>query len=66
MLTLPNILISVRLSTFLGLRQELEPVNSARSEQGRVKDVNPVGGHNDLDVLGGLEPVQLIENYSCQ
>ena len=26
-----------------------------------VEDVNPVGGHDHLDVLGCLEPVQLIE-----
>ena len=36
-------------------------VNSAGSEQGRVQDVDSVGGHDHLDVLGGLKAVQLIE-----
>ena len=51
MLTLPNILISVRLSTFLVLRQELEPVNSARSDQGRVKSLDSIGRHDHLQAI---------------
>ena len=30
-------------------------------EEGWVKDVDPVGGGDDLDVGGGAEPVQLVE-----
>jgi hypothetical protein len=30
------------------------PINPAGSQQCRVKDVNPVGGHDHLDVLSGL------------
>ena len=36
-------------------------VDSAGSQQSRVEDVDSVGSHDDLDSLGGLEPVQLIE-----
>ena len=36
-------------------------VNSTGTEEGRVEDVDPVGGHDHLDVLGGLEAVKLIE-----
>merc|ERR1719458_697960 len=39
------------------------PVNATRSEQGGVKDVNPVCGHDHLDVFGGLEPIQLIQQF---
>ena len=57
-----------------------KPVNATRSEQGGVKDVNPVCGHDHLgrkgssslvtdwykqylDVFGGLEPIQLIQQF---
>ena len=33
------------------------PVNTSRPEEGGVKDVYPVGSHDDLDVLGGLKPI---------
>ena len=36
------------------------PVDPAGPQQGRVKDVDSVSRHYDLDSLGGLEPVQLI------
>ena len=36
-------------------------VNSTGTEEGRVEDVDSVGGHDHLDVLGGLEAVKLIE-----
>jgi len=29
--------------------EKILPVNSARAEQGRVQNVNPVGGHDHLD-----------------
>ncbi len=32
-----------------GLSQDNLPVNPAGAEQGRVQNVNPVGGHDDLD-----------------
>ena len=37
------------------------PVESARSEQGRVQGVGSVGGHDDFDVDGLIEAVHLIE-----
>jgi len=41
-------------------RRELDlAVDTARSQQGRVKDVDAVGGHDDLDVLGGLKAIEL-------
>merc|ERR1712039_832639 len=43
-------------------RRELDlPVEAAGPEKGWVKDVDPVGGCDDLDVGGGAEPVQLVE-----
>ncbi|KAH3686215.1 hypothetical protein WICPIJ_002815 [Wickerhamomyces pijperi] len=36
-------------------------IYSARSQQGWVQDVQSVCGHDDLDILGVLEPVQLIK-----
>jgi hypothetical protein len=41
-------------------RRELDlAVDTARSQQGRVKDVDAVGGHDDLDVLSGLKAIEL-------
>ena len=37
------------------------PVESARSEQGRVQCVGSVGGHDDFDVDGLIKSVHLIE-----
>ena len=37
------------------------PVDSTGPEQGGVEDVNSVGGHDDLDVGGRLESVELVE-----
>ena len=36
-------------------------IDSAWPEKGRVKDVDSVGGHDDLNVLGSLKSVKLIE-----
>ena len=36
-------------------------VNAARADESGVKGFNPVGGHDDLDVPAGIEPVQLVE-----
>ena len=40
-----------RPSTFLVLRQELEPVNSARSDQGRIKSLDSIGRHDHLNTI---------------
>ena len=43
-------------------RRELNlSVNSARSEQGVVKDIYSVSCHDDLDVLSGLKTVKLVQ-----
>ena len=36
-------------------------IDATRSEQSRVENVDTVGGHDDLDVLLGLEAVELVE-----
>lgn len=36
-------------------------VNTARSEQGRVKDIDTICSHDDLDCLSGLKTVQLVQ-----
>ena len=36
-------------------------INAARPQQGRVEDVEPVGRHDDFDVLRGLEAVELVQ-----
>ncbi len=43
-------------------RRELDlTVNTAWTQQCRVENVDTVGGHDDLDVLGALESVELVE-----
>ncbi len=43
-------------------RRELDlAVDAARAQEGRVQNVQPVCGHDDLDVLGRLEAVELVE-----
>ena len=43
-------------------RRELDlAVDAAGAEQGRVEDVEPIRGHDDFDVLGGFEAVELVE-----
>ena len=43
-------------------RRELDlAVEAAGPEEGWIEDVDPVGGGDDLDVGGGAEPVQLVE-----
>lgn len=43
-------------------RGELDlAVNTSWSQESRVENVDTVGGHDDLDVLGGLESVKLVE-----
>ena len=42
------------------LEQNL-PVNTTRSDQGRIKGIDLVGGHDDLDVTTIIETVQLVE-----
>ena len=37
------------------------PINTTGANEGLVKDVEPVGGHHDLDVGGGFETVKLIQ-----
>ena len=32
-----------------------------RSQQSRIENVDPIGGHNDFDVLGSFEAVELIK-----
>lgn len=36
-------------------------VDTTRSQQSRIENVNTVGSHDDLDGLGGLESIQLVE-----
>eukprot|EP00050_Salpingoeca_kvevrii_P006166 m.287788 g.287788 ORF g.287788 m.287788 type:complete len:445 (-) comp11847_c0_seq1:145-1479(-) len=36
-------------------------VNATRTEQRRVENINAVGRHDDLDVLGGLKTIELVE-----
>lgn len=36
-------------------------VNTARSEQGRVKDIDTISSHDYLDCLSGLKTVQLVQ-----
>lgn len=36
-------------------------VDSAGSQKGGVENVETVGGHDDFDILGGLEAVELVE-----
>lgn len=46
----------------LGRVRELDlAVDAARSQQRRVEDVDAVRGHQDLDLVGGLEAVELVE-----
>merc|ERR1711971_1459409 len=39
------------------------PVNSARSDQGRVKGLNPIGRHDHLGVSACIKPIQLVEQF---
>ena len=49
-------------TSLLVRRRELNlAIDATGTEQGRVKDVDAVGGHDDLDVLRSLEAVQLVE-----
>ena len=36
-------------------------INSSWSEQSIVKDINPVGRHDNLDLISSLESIELIE-----
>merc|ERR1719239_2134318 len=39
------------------------PVNSARSDQSRVKSLNPIGCHDHLSVTACIKPIQLVEKF---
>merc|ERR1719234_1119865 len=39
------------------------PVNSTRSDQGRVKCLNPVGRHDHLGVSARIKSIQLVEQF---
>ena len=46
-----NVSILVRPSTNLVLGQDFGPVNSARSDQGRVKCLDSIGRHDHLNTI---------------
>ena len=37
------------------------PINSTRSDESRVECLDPIGGHDDLDVTPGVEAIKLVE-----
>merc|ERR1719500_2217763 len=39
------------------------PVNSARTDQSRVKGLNPIGCHDHLGVTACIKPIQLVEEF---
>ena len=49
------------LGFFIGKRELNLPVNSARSDEGGVEGLNPVGRHDHLHISAGIEAIQLIE-----
>ena len=53
----------VETSLLIWWRELYLAIDATGSEQGRVQDVDAVGGHDNLDVLGGLEAVQLVEKF---
>lgn len=38
-------------------------VYSTGAKKGRVKDVKPIGGHDDLDVFGRFKAIELVEEF---
>ena len=46
---------------FIWSREFDFPVNTTRSQQSTVKNVDTIGGHDDFDVLCRFETVQLIQ-----
>jgi len=51
----------VHTSRFVGVGELDLPVYSPRSQQSRVQDIYAVGGHEHLDLVGGLKAVELVE-----
>mmetsp|Transcript_11675 Transcript_11675/g.17882 ORF Transcript_11675/g.17882 Transcript_11675/m.17882 type:complete len:202 (+) Transcript_11675:193-798(+) len=38
-------------------------INPTRSQQRRIQYINTIGGHNNLDILRRLKPIQLIQQF---
>mmetsp|Transcript_2801 Transcript_2801/g.8771 ORF Transcript_2801/g.8771 Transcript_2801/m.8771 type:complete len:381 (+) Transcript_2801:309-1451(+) len=51
----------IQTCTFAGVGKLDFTIDSTRPQQGRVKNINAVGRHEHLDILAGLETVQLVE-----
>ena len=45
----------------IGVRELNLSVNTTRTEQSIVKNVDSIGCHNNLDVLSGFETIKLVE-----
>lgn len=46
-----------------GVRELNLSIDTSRSKQSSIEDIDTVCGHNDFDVLGRLETVKLNRNY---
>lgn len=45
----------------VGIRELDLPVDSTRPKQGRIQNINTISRHDDLDAVGWLEAVQLVQ-----
>ena len=53
--------VQERTYIFVGVRELDLAVDTSRTKESRVKDIDAVGRHDDLDVLRRLEAIELVQ-----